>query len=402
MRPGFANLRRLAGEAVAEGVVPGAVLLVGAGGERVFHEAFGRRALEPAPLPATPDTLYDVASVTKAVVTSVLAMQQVGTGAVRLDDPLFRHVPELLDAHDGDGRAGITLRHLLAHAGGLPAHRPYYATVPEGPERRQRILRAAAREPLAGPPGARSLYTDVGFILLGWALERAARARLDLEARRSVFAPLGLGASLFAPLGQAAAEAPGPRPADVGPVAATERCPVRGRVVSGEVHDLNAFAMDGVAGHAGLFSTAADLAAVGEALLAAWRGDAGPALVERDVIREFWRPAGVPGSTWRLGWDGPADARSQAGARLSRAAVGHLGFTGCSLSIESRARADHRPHDQPRSPRGARRSAVPRLPARGPRRDPRGARLSRALTPGAAPAARRRPAGRGAACRRRS
>ena len=117
-------------------------------------------------------------------------------------------------------------------------------------------------------------------------------------------------------------------------MAATERCPVRGRVVSGEVHDLNAFAMDGVAGHAGLFSTAADLAAVGEALLAAWRGDAGPALVERDVIREFWRPAGVPGSTWRLGWDGPADARSQAGARLSRAAVGHLGFTGCSLWID--------------------------------------------------------------------
>ena len=272
MRPGFANLRRLAGEAVAEGVVPGAVLLVGAGGERVFHEAFGRRALEPAPLPATPDTLYDVASVTKAVVTSVLAMQQVGTGAVRLDNPLFRHVPELLDAHDGDGRAGITLRHLLAHAGGLPAHRPYYATVPEGPERRQRILRAAAREPLAGPPGARSLYTDVGFILLGWALERAGgRGWTRGPAER--FAPLGLGRRVRAPR-QAAAEAPGPRLADVGPVAATERCPVRGRVVAGRSRPERV--RDGRRGRArGAVQHRGHLAAVGEALRP--RGEATPA-----------------------------------------------------------------------------------------------------------------------------
>jgi len=105
-------------------------------------------------------------------------------------------------------------------------------------------------------------------------------------------------------------------------------------VVAGQVHDMNAFAMDGVAGHAGLFSTAADLAAIAQALVAAWRGDAGPALVDRDVVREFWRPAGPPDSTWRLGWDGPADVNSQAGTRLSRGAVGHLGFTGCSLWID--------------------------------------------------------------------
>jgi CubicO group peptidase (beta-lactamase class C family) len=112
---------------------------------------------------------------------------------------------------------------------------------------------------------------------------------------------------------------------------------VRGRLLCGEVHDLNAFAMGGVAGHAGLFANAADLLALASALCAAWR-DAGPAggapLVPAEVLRLFWQPAGIPGSTWRLGWDGPAASGSLAGDRLSRQAVGHLGFTGCSLWID--------------------------------------------------------------------
>lgn len=329
----FANVSRLAQQAVADGVVPGAVILVSTEGQVVFREAFGKRALEPQPLPAAIDTLYDVASVTKAVVTSVLAMQAADVAALRLDEPVRRLLPEFGEADGGDAKAAVTVRHLLAHAGGLPAHRPFYLTVPEGPERRLRIMQAAAREPLAGPPGVRALYTDLGFILLGWLLERAGGGRLDGQARQHIFAPLRLSACLFSPVGEAAAQA-GPRPLDVGEVAATERCPYRQRLVLGQVHDMNAFAMDGVAGHAGLFSTASDLAAIAQALVAAWRGDAGPTLVDRDVVREFWRPSDVPGSTWRLGWDGPADANSQAGTRLSRAAVGHLGFTGCSLWID--------------------------------------------------------------------
>jgi len=259
------------------------------------------------------------------VVTSVLAMQDVAEGRLRLDDPVGAYVPEFDDA---EGKADVTIRQLLSHSAGLPAHRPFYLAVGPGPERRSRIMQAAAREPLAGAPGARSLYTDLGFILLGWVLERVGGARLDVLAQRRIFAPLGLRSSLFAVVG----DAPGPRPQDLGPVAATENCPYRGRVVIGEVHDLNAFAMDGVAGHAGLFSTAEEVAAIAAALVAAWQGSG--ALVERDVVRAVWQPAGVSGSTWRLGWDGPADAKSQAGALLSRAAVGHLGFTGCSLWID--------------------------------------------------------------------
>jgi len=337
----FEDVRRLARQAVSEGVMPGAVALASLAGELVFHEAFGDRVVEPHRLPATVGTIYDVASVTKAVITSVLAMQAVAEKKFHLDDPVRRHLPEFTD-RDGaadDRKAAVTIRQLLAHAGGLPAHRPFYLTVPEGPDRRARIMEAAAREPLAAPPGARSLYTDLGFILLGWIIERVGGARLDAQAQQRIFASLRLQGCLFSPVGDAAGEA-GPRPVDLGPVAPTERCPYRQRVVMGQVHDMNAFAMDGVAGHAGLFSTAADLAAIAQALVAAWRGDgsgagaASPPLVERDVVREFWRPTTTPGSWWRLGWDGPAPVGSQAGTLLSRAAVGHLGFTGCSLWIE--------------------------------------------------------------------
>jgi CubicO group peptidase (beta-lactamase class C family) len=121
-------------------------------------------------------------------------------------------------------------------------------------------------------------------------------------------------------------------------VAAADRCPVRGRIVLGEVHDLNAFALGGVAGHAGLFGTAAAVARLAHALCAAYRGAApaagASALVDREVLRAFWTEAGVPGSTWRLGWDGPSARGSLAGDRISRRAVGHLAFTGCSLWID--------------------------------------------------------------------
>jgi CubicO group peptidase (beta-lactamase class C family) len=120
-------------------------------------------------------------------------------------------------------------------------------------------------------------------------------------------------------------------------VAATQVSVERHGLVLGEVDDPNAFAMGGIAGHAGLFSTAAELAAIAAALVAAWRGQGGAedgGLVAPEVLRQFWSPSGVPGSTWRLGWDGPAASGSQAGERLSRAAVGHLAFTGCSLWID--------------------------------------------------------------------
>ena len=225
----------------------------------------------------------------------------------------------------------MTLRRALAHAAGFAAHRPFFEQViSDGvapAQGRERIVTLAAAEPLAYQPGTRSLYSDLGFILLGDLVERGLGGRLDVLAEKFLFAPLGLRATGFS--GSAALSGR--------KLAPTERCPVRGRMLVGEVHDLNAFAMGGVAGHAGLFANAADLLQLASALCAAWR-DTGPAggspLVPAEVLRLFWQPVGIPGSTWRLGWDGPSATGSLAGDRLSRQAVGHLGFTGCSLWID--------------------------------------------------------------------
>jgi serine-type D-Ala-D-Ala carboxypeptidase len=325
MKLRFEPVRRLCQQAIADDVAPGFVVLVASGGHVQFQEAFGWRQVAPRQLPSLLDTVYDVASLTKALVTSVLVMKEVARGALALDEPVTRWLPEL----DGDGRGRITLRHLLSHSAGLPAHRPYHRDVGRAASERWAICLAAAREPLEYSPGTMSIYSDLGFILLGWLLERSTELRLDALAMRDLFAPLGLSSATFVNLADpdARAQLLGERS-----VAATQRCDERGRIVLGEVDDLNAYAMGGIAGHAGLFSDAADVSAIASALTAAWRG-AG-AFVDRDVVRTFWTSAGVPGSTWRLGWDGPAAAHSQAGARLPRTGVGHLGFTGCSLWID--------------------------------------------------------------------
>jgi CubicO group peptidase (beta-lactamase class C family) len=313
--PAFDNLRRICREAVAEGVTPGLVVVVGAGGRTLFRDAFGQRQTDPSSLPATAETIYDLASLTKALVTSLLTMRAVAAGRLGLDDPLL------------PAEAAPTVRHTLAHAGGFVAHRPFHERLVGIPSAgwRERIIDLAAAEPRAYPVGTRSIYSDLGFILLGARLERLLGARLDALAEAQLFGPLGLSTLRF-----------GVSP-ESGPVAPTQRCPVRGRLLAGEVDDLNAWAMEGVAGHAGLFGDAAGVTSLAHALCAAWRDAApegGPPLVSGPVLRAFWTPAGIPGSTWRLGWDGPSPQGSLAGAVIARAAVGHLGFTGCSLWID--------------------------------------------------------------------
>ena len=332
MKLRFEPVRRLCQEAAANEVVPGFVLLVASGGRVQFHEAFGWRQLVPRRLPAFPDTVYDVASLTKAVVTSVLVMKQVERGALALDEPVGQRLPEF----EGAERAAVTVRHLLSHSAGLPAYRPYWQKAASAASERWAISLAAAREPLDYKPGTLSVYSDLGFILLGWLLERVTELRLDALAERDIFRPLDLSAAGFVNLSDPDARA---HLLAERSVAATQQSAERGHVVLGEVDDMNAYVMGGISGHAGLFSDAEAVSSIAGALVAAWK-DAGPVtkdgreLIARDVVREFWEPARVPGSTWRLGWDGPAPRDSQAGTRLSRAAVGHLGFTGCSLWID--------------------------------------------------------------------
>jgi serine-type D-Ala-D-Ala carboxypeptidase len=325
----FEPVSRMCLAAVDGGAAPGLVLLVSVRRQTVFHEAFGSRQLVPRRLPALRDTVYDVASLTKAVATSVLAMQEVGAGRLALDEPAATLVPELAAGGD-ERRAQITVRHLLAHASGLPAHRPFWRQAAHSPAERLAIARLAAREPLEHPPGTRAVYSDLGFILLGWLLERLTGTRLDVLFAERIAGPLGLRATAFVSLADADARA---RLLGDRTVAATQLSVERHGPALGEVDDMNAFAMGGIAGHAGLFGTADELAAIAGALVRAWGGEGG-GLVAPEVIRQFWAPSGVPGSTWRLGWDGPAESGSQAGERLARAAVGHLAFTGCSLWID--------------------------------------------------------------------
>lgn len=329
----FNNLRTIAQTAVTDGVTPGLAVAAGEGGEVRFLQTFGHRRTDGPVLPAAPETVWDLASLTKALVTSVLAVQAVGRGLLGLDERAVETLPALA----GPDEEAITVRRLLCHSAGFPAHRPFFERVlgPGGAHDetgREALVALAAREPRVYPAGTRSLYTDLGFIVLGALLERRLGGRLDELAAIHVLRPLGLERLGFLPVGTRSSAAL------MTDVAATERCPVRGRVIAGEVHDLNAYAMGGVAGHAGLFGDARSVSTLAAALCAAWRGQSprsGMApLVDRDPLRLFWSSAGVPGSTWRLGWDGPSGQGSLAGDLISRGAVGHLGFTGCSLWID--------------------------------------------------------------------
>lgn len=314
--------------------IPGAVLCVAHRGNLVWHQVYGAAARCPQHRPMHRETLFDLASLSKVVATTTLLLVAHAEGVCALDDPLCRFYPQL--AHTP--RGSVTLAQLLAHTGGFEAWHPLYQTLlPDGPAARAAIpwrtrRRLAAQQilqrPLVYPPGSRALYSDLGFILLGDILETLYQQTLDALFAHRVARPLGLQMLAFRP-----EDAPSPLPDAPQAYAATEACPWRQRVLCGEVHDENAWAMGGVAGHAGLFGTAESLWRFAQALTdtaasaASWLPPA--------LVRTSWqRYPGIPDSTRALGWDTPTPGRSSAGTFISPQAIGHLGFTGCSLWID--------------------------------------------------------------------
>jgi len=317
---------RVVEAAVRQRAFPGAVLAVGRRGGLVRLAAYGRLSYEADAPPAQASTIYDLASLTKVVVTTTAAMILVDEGRLDLEAPVRSLVP----AFCGGAKDGVRVRDLLTHSGGLLWWAPLYERLRGKRAYLERITSMA----LDYPPRTRSVYSDLGLILLGEALETAAGAPLDELARLRVLEPLSLESTMFRPPPELRAR-----------IAPTERDPWRGRVLRGEVHDENAFALGGVAPHAGLFGTAGDLARFAQMLLGGGALE-GRRIVSRATVEQFTGRAGVPGSSRALGWDTPTDAAGQrssqpgepgyssAGSLLSARSFGHTGFTGTSMWMD--------------------------------------------------------------------
>jgi uncharacterized protein YbbC (DUF1343 family) len=292
--------------ALASGAAPGCVVVLGRSDGVVFRRAYGARAIDPAREPMSADTVFDLASLTKAVATTSALMWLVEHDRVALDAPASRYLPELR----GGGRERITVRHLLTHTAGLPPVDPLSGY--EGD--REAAIRRILGTRLEAPPGTRARYSDLGFIILGALIERVSGERLDAFAREHVFAPLAMNDTRYTP-----------PTALHDRVAPTERAERRGGImVRGVVHDPRAYRLGGVAGNAGLFSTADDLSRFARMLLGEGALD-GARVLRSETVRAM--RARQPRLERALGWD-------MGHATLSPAAFGHGGFTGTSLWID--------------------------------------------------------------------
>jgi CubicO group peptidase (beta-lactamase class C family) len=311
--------------ALAEGVFPGAVLLAARGRRRMIHAAYGTANLFTQ-RPMTTATLFDLASLTKPLATTLAVMLLCQRGRLGLDQRLRT----VLGAVSHSDKSDITIAQLLSHTSGLPAYRPYFhqlATLPPS-ERRPRLRQLLVREPLLHPPGERVVYSDLDFMFLEWVVETLARRRLDGFLAQEVYRPLKVAPLFF--IGRQ-------RPVPEGAYAATEQCPWRGRLLEAEVHDENAHVLGGVAGHAGLFGTAAAVQELLAELLAAYHGQPSARLFQSVVVRRFWQP--LPGGGKALGFDLPAPEYPSCGRFFPADSIGHLGFTGTSFWVHLERRA---------------------------------------------------------------
>lgn len=300
-------------DAIAQRAFPGASAAVTHAGNLVALKAVGRFTYDPESPSVTTETIFDLASVSKVIATSSMAMILYERGLVDLEAPIIQVVPEF---GGGDRtREEITFRMLLAHSSGLPAHEKLYLHTQE----KQELVQAALRIPLKTGPGTRVEYSDVGFIVLGLALERLAQDSLDRFCQREIFGPLGMTHTTFNP----------PRSLKPAiPPTADDRT-FRKRIIQGEVYDENASVMNGIAPQAGLFSSSVDVARFGMALLAG-----GAPIVRPETVALFTRcETSPPGTSRALGWDTPSSP-SQSGRYFSQSSFGHLGYTGTSLWID--------------------------------------------------------------------
>lgn len=336
------NIDQTFKRALAEGVFPSADILVAKAGEIVFAEQYGA---------AREHTCFDISSLTKPIATATITMMLRAEGLLKLDDTVYQWLAGAREAH----HRLMTIKMLLEHTAGLPDWLPYYRELPLsliGTDAGKRfVLDQCFGEPLKHAPGEVTLYSDLGFIILGEILEQAGSEPLDALFSQLIAKPLGLKETFFvrttgAPVGrhaqdQCAHVASSKQPSRSGKsdanhmrFAPTEDCPWRERVVHGEVHDQNAYALGGVAGHAGLFSTARDLHRFTLEFVRSLKGESTfiPLAIAEELVNfEKQRPSS---ETYIHGWDRPTRRNSASGRYFSGNSIGHLGYTGCSIWID--------------------------------------------------------------------
>jgi CubicO group peptidase (beta-lactamase class C family) len=317
----FAPAYRVLGDAIQDRAFPGCAFGVLAGDKVVLEDALGRFTYEHDAPQVEPNTVFDVASITKVFATTAVAMLLYQQGAIDLGTPLGDLLPGFVIGRGSLARQ-VTLRRLLAHNSGLPGYVEFFRTVSTPAD----LYRACLELPIEAPPGERSEYSDPGFILLGKALEVLTGEDMAASARKRVFEPLGLNATLYTP--------PLEQRSQIPPTETDNQ--FRHRRIQGEVQDENASVLHGVAGHAGLFSNVRDLLRFAGEILAGiqnGRTETGSPLFSSDTIKSFASRQGPDGSSRALGWDTPSKA-SSAGQFFSAHSIGHLGFSGCSLWID--------------------------------------------------------------------
>ena len=307
----LATIDRIVSRGMKAGGFPGAAVIVGRRGFSVFEKGYGHLGWTSGSAPVVPDeSIYDLASLTKVVGTATAAMILYDEGRLDLDAPVSRYLPDF----SGGQKNQVTVRHLLTHSSGLPPGRDL-RRLARGPWHARSVVTSTA---LACRPGACQVYSDIGADVMGFVVEAIAGQGLDAFLDERVFTPLGMNDTRFRPVA-----------ADRDRIAPTEVSPPRGYPIRGEVHDENAWALGGVAGHAGLFSTAADLSLFAQMMLN--RGTYGGVRIASDsAVVLFTRR--VKG-TRALGWD-TSDGEGSAGVHMGERAYGHTGFTGTSLWID--------------------------------------------------------------------
>jgi CubicO group peptidase (beta-lactamase class C family) len=319
------KIEQLLMKGAREGVYPGAVLLVARRGEIVFFEETGHRSLVPHTAPMQKDTIFDLASLTKPLATTLAIMKLVDQEEIGLD----QSVTDLLPGGLPKEKEGITTRLLLCHSAGFSDWKPLYLELErfESQKRKDLLRERLLALPLNYRPGEGVLYSDLGFMMLEWIVEQRAGMAMDRFLDRRLYRPLSLKRTLFSRDDMLVRF-------DRDQFAATEDCPWRKEIVVGRVHDENAHVLGGYSGHAGMFSVAEEVYSLVNLLREHYKGERKDYINPETARTFFSRQNIVNESTWALGWDMPAPQDPSAGRYFSPNSVGHLGFTGTSLWMD--------------------------------------------------------------------